>query len=101
MVQTLSGLESGDSQGDDAVGTGSGDGGCGGYRGSKGPTAGTGEGGGGGGVRCRCGCLERLSATSKFAERVRRGLLERVSGLDLGAALHKAAVALVVMLNCW
>lgn len=28
---------------------------------------------------CRCGCLERLSATSAFAECVRKGLLETVS----------------------
>lgn len=90
MVQALSGPESGDSQGDDAVGTGE-------YGGAKGSAAGKEGESGGGGFRCRCGCLERLSATSKFAERVRRGLLEVVGGLDLGAVLLKANAAVRIM----
>ena len=44
-----------------------------------GSEAGSGVAGGGAGG-CRCGCWERLAATSAFAERVRTGLLEVVSG---------------------
>lgn len=53
----------------------------GGVRGGLGARSGAASGAGGG---CRCGCRERLAATSAFAERVRTGLLEVVSGEPFG-----------------